>query len=99
MGGSQSGHTSGGEKVRPARLRLFALVKSESVHKEKRTALQRLRQAIVVLLPRRRGGRYGLLLTPKEKSILTHPQFRWRLRNSCILRDASAAASSLYSSQ
>src|SRR5262245_6087215 len=35
----------------------------------------------------------------KEKSILTHPQFRWRLRNSRILRLASVAASSLYSYQ
>jgi hypothetical protein len=35
----------------------------------------------------------------QEKSILAHSQFRWRLRNSRILRLASAAASSLYSSQ
>ena len=90
---------AGGEKVRPARLRLFALVRLESVHKEKRTALQRCRQAIVVFLPRRQGGRDGPLLDPKGKVNFDNPQFRWRLRNSCILRDASAAASSLYSSQ
>ena len=43
----------------------------------------------------------ALLVTqePEEKSILAHPQFRWRLRNSRIQRVASVAASSLYSSQ
>ena len=38
-------------------------------------------------------------IDPEEKSILALPQFRWRLRNSRILRVASVAASSLYSSQ
>jgi hypothetical protein len=36
---------------------------------------------------------------PEEKSILAHPQFRWRLRNSRNLQVASVAAPSLYSSQ
>jgi hypothetical protein len=33
------------------------------------------------------------------RSILVYLQFRWRLRNSRILRVASVAASSLYSAQ
>jgi len=44
-------------------------------------------------------SRVGRSFEPEEKSILAPPQLRWRLRNSRILRLASAAASSLYSSQ
>jgi hypothetical protein len=40
-----------------------------------------------------------VLHSPQEKSTWAPAQFRWRLRNSRILRVASVAASSLYSSQ
>jgi hypothetical protein len=55
-----------------------------------------VRQLSGVHLPYARCRQTG---ESEEKSILAHPQFRWRSRNSRILRVASVAPSSLYSNQ
>jgi hypothetical protein len=70
---------------------------SEGVGRRK-TSHEQLRA--LTLIERTMSGRgSNVARDPEEKSILAHPQFRWRSRNSRILRLASVAAFSLYSNQ